>query len=180
MFCKNCGKKLSDNAKFCTGCGEKVVLEEEKIEELLETAETTETTERTETPVEEVHKEEPKKSKKEKKEEKKGEVSQPQVINYYQTPGPQREIRDARDLPPQFRPISAWGYVGYNLLFALPIAGFIILLVFACGGHSNKNVQNYALSYFCAIILVVLIAVIFALTGVGLFAALKSAISSSI
>lgn len=41
MFCKNCGHKLSDDAKFCSNCGTKVEVEteaevEEEIVEPLE------------------------------------------------------------------------------------------------------------------------------------------------
>ena len=38
MNCKKCGKKISKNVKFCTNCGEKVVLEEE-VKETKKTAE---------------------------------------------------------------------------------------------------------------------------------------------
>ncbi|MCL1849792.1 MAG: zinc ribbon domain-containing protein [Bacteroidetes bacterium] len=31
MFCINCGKKLPDDAKFCSGCGKRVETKEEKI-----------------------------------------------------------------------------------------------------------------------------------------------------
>ena len=43
------------------------------------------------------------------------------------------------NIPEKYKPISAWGYFGYNILFAIPILGFIILLVFALGGTSNKS-----------------------------------------
>ena len=29
MFCKNCGHEISDDAKFCSNCGTKGVVEEE-------------------------------------------------------------------------------------------------------------------------------------------------------
>ncbi|MCR5530213.1 MAG: hypothetical protein K6F49_13460 [Saccharofermentans sp.] len=71
----------------------------------------------------------------------------------------------------EYQPISMWGYFGYELLFAIPVVGFIILLVFAFGGTSNKNVKNFARSKFCcAIIAVVLSVVLFAIlaaTGVA-------------
>lgn len=72
-------------------------------------------------------------------------------------------------IPEEYTPISAWGYVGYSLLFAIPIVGFICLLVFAISG-SNKNVKNYARSYFCMIlieiVLCVIIAIICAVMGI--------------
>ena len=36
MFCKNCGHKLSDDAKFCSNCGAKVEAETEAEEEIVE------------------------------------------------------------------------------------------------------------------------------------------------
>ena len=35
-----------------------------------------------------------------------------------------------RPYAPEYKPISAWGYFGYSLLFSLPIAGFILLIIF--------------------------------------------------
>ncbi len=73
-------------------------------------------------------------------------------------------------IPEKYRPISAWGYLGYNLLFALPIAGFILLIVFSFD-DSNINRKNYARSYFCALLLVVIIlVVVFGILGIGISA----------
>ena len=32
-YCSNCGKKISDDAKFCDGCGAKVIKEEKSLQE---------------------------------------------------------------------------------------------------------------------------------------------------
>ena len=59
-----------------------------------------------------------------------------------------------------------WGYFGYQILFAIPLIGFILLLVFALGGTRNINLRNFARSYFCLlIILVILVLVVFSLTA---------------
>ncbi|MDD4526388.1 MAG: zinc ribbon domain-containing protein [Lachnospiraceae bacterium] len=58
------------------------------------------------------------------------------------------------NIPPEYEPISMWGYFGYELLFSIPCVGFIVLIVFACGANSNKNVTNFARSYFCFLIIV--------------------------
>lgn len=66
----------------------------------------------------------------------------------------------ANGLPEEYRPISMWGYFGYELLFSIPCVGFIVLLVFAFGGTKNVNLRNFARSYFCfLIVLVVIVAV---------------------
>lgn len=75
------------------------------------------------------------------------------------------------NIPESYRPISAWGYFGYNLLFSIPILGFILLIVFACGGTANINLKNYARSFFCtfaiALIIAVIAAIIITVTGVA-------------
>ena len=69
-------------------------------------------------------------------------------------------------LPPNYRPISMWGYFGYQLLFAIPCVGFILLIVFSFGGTQNVNLKNYARSYFCVYILIFAIYFILMLIGV--------------
>lgn len=65
----------------------------------------------------------------------------------------------------EYKPISMWGYFGYQILFSIPIIGFILLLVFSFGGTQNKNLKNYARSYFCFMILaIILVAIIVAVT----------------
>ncbi len=74
------------------------------------------------------------------------------------------EIRNLND---EIRPISMWGYLGYQILFAIPLVGFIMLLVCALGGSRNVNVRNFARSYFCVAIIVVVIVALMAMSGVG-------------
>ena len=69
-----------------------------------------------------------------------------------------------QNIPKEYKPISMWGYFGYELLFSIPVAGFIILLVFACGGTSNINLKNFARSYFCYLILALAIIIFAAIT----------------
>lgn len=69
------------------------------------------------------------------------------------------------NIPAEYEPISMWGYFGYELLFSIPCIGFIILLIFAFGGTKNINVKNFARSYFCLIIIGVIIFIILALLG---------------
>lgn len=68
-------------------------------------------------------------------------------------------------IPEEYRPISAWGYIGYQILFSIPIIGFIFLLVFALGGTRNINLKNFARSYFCIILLVIIIIAILSVVG---------------
>ena len=72
------------------------------------------------------------------------------------------------NIPKEYKPISAWGYFGYNLLFAIPLVGFIMLLVFALGGTENIYLKNYARSYFCAFLIVLVILLFALLIGVAI------------
>lgn len=74
------------------------------------------------------------------------------------------------NIPNEYKPISAWGYFGYNILFSIPIIGFIFLIVFSFDS-SNINRRNYARSFF---IIYLLIAIVFLISilffgGIGIF-----------
>lgn len=70
------------------------------------------------------------------------------------------------NIPEEYRPISMWGYFGYELLFSIPCVGFILLIIFAVGGTKNVNVRNFARSYFCFLIILAVLIVILIATGV--------------
>lgn len=63
-------------------------------------------------------------------------------------------------IPKAYKPISAWGYVGWDILFSIPVVGLIVLIVFACGGTSNINRKKYARSKFCAVLLAIMVSLI--------------------
>lgn len=69
------------------------------------------------------------------------------------------------NIPSEYKPISMWGYFGYQILFAIPIIGFILLLVFALGGTKNINLKNFARSYFCLFIIVIVILILLTIFG---------------
>ena len=70
-----------------------------------------------------------------------------------------------------FRPLSPWAYVGYALLFCIPLIGQIFLIVFS---FSDKNInrRNYARSYWCMLIIALIIYAVTLATGYGRFTAL--------
>ncbi len=73
-----------------------------------------------------------------------------------------------KQIPSQYKPISAWGYFGYNILFSIPLVGFILLIVFSFDS-SNINRRNYARSFFILTFLIIIITIIILLTsGIGL------------
>jgi len=57
----------------------------------------------------------------------------------------------------EYKPITPFGYVGYELLFSLPLVGFICLIIFAFGGTKNINVKNFARSYLLMALIALII-----------------------
>jgi len=55
-------------------------------------------------------------------------------------------------IPEDYEPISMWGYFGYQILFAIPVIGWIAIAVFALTA-SNHNLRNFARSQFCVLII---------------------------
>ena len=84
-------------------------------------------------------------------------------------PIPPKYVTEAT-IPPAYRPLGAWAYYGLQLLFSIPIVGFILLIVFSFD-DSNLNRRNFARSYWCALLVGLAVAIIgailFAVTGAG-------------
>ena len=77
-----------------------------------------------------------------------------------------RFASDTVVLPDEYKPISMWGYFGYEILFSIPLVGFIILIVMSISAK-NQNVKNFARSYFCFTIVVIVLLVILLVALVG-------------
>lgn len=70
-----------------------------------------------------------------------------------------------RTLPSEFRPLGSWAYFGYGLLFSIPIVGFIVAIILACGAASNICLRRFARYFiiwtiFSIIVLVIAMSVI--------------------
>ncbi len=61
--------------------------------------------------------------------------------------------------------IKPWGYVGYFLLFSIPLVGLICAIVFACTG-SNRNRRNFARGWLLTLLVFLLLA---AAVGAGVY-----------
>ena len=68
-------------------------------------------------------------------------------------------------IPEEYKPISMWGYFGYEILFSIPIVGLVMLIIFSITA-TNKNLKNFARSYFCFMIIAFIIAMIVVASGV--------------
>jgi len=75
---------------------------------------------------------------------------------------------NSENIPSQYKPLSPWAYFGYNLLFAIPLVGFICLIIFSFD-NSNINRRNYARSFFCTLILVVIVFILIMVLGLGTY-----------
>ena len=70
--------------------------------------------------------------------------------------------------------LSSWAYVGYNILFAIPIVGLILVIVFALD-NNNINRRNYARSFIITwLIALAIFILLFFVLGAGIFAASQS------
>lgn len=63
------------------------------------------------------------------------------------------------NIPAEYKPISMWGYFGYEILFSIPVIGFICLIIMSFA-PSNKNVKNFARSYFCLMIICIVLTIV--------------------
>lgn len=80
-------------------------------------------------------------------------------------------------MPPQPKLLGPWAYFGLQILFSIPLVGFICLIVFSLD-DSNLNRRNFARSYWCSLIisLVLIIAIVVLILATGAGAAIVSAL----
>ena len=57
---------------------------------------------------------------------------------------------ELQHLPEAYRPLSPWSYFGLGILYALPLLGWIFLIVHAIGS-ANINRRNYARMRFAGV-----------------------------
>ena len=68
------------------------------------------------------------------------------------------------NIPDKYQPLSPWGYFWLQILFNIPVVGFVFLIIFSISG-SNINRRNFARSYFCVYVIILIIIVIAMATG---------------
>ncbi|MDR1710211.1 MAG: zinc ribbon domain-containing protein [Candidatus Accumulibacter sp.] len=83
------------------------------------------------------------------------------------------------DAPPpddsRYAVMGVWSYVGNALLFCIPLLGWLICLIYACGGTKYRNKRNFAR----AVIVLTLIGLAVSLLLGGLIAWLGNAAASA-
>ena len=61
------------------------------------------------------------------------------------------------NLPEEYKPISMRGYFGYDIVFIIPIIGWILIFMFAFGSEENVNVRNLARSRICTLVIAMIL-----------------------
>lgn len=141
MICPKCGTENNESARFCKGCGSPLIHQTQASVSMNNSAY-------------------------------QGFSGSNQIPpntgnNLYCNPQQSYISRYPFEAGKDYTPISMWGYFGYELLFFLPVVGFILLIVFSLGGTQNINVRNFARSFFCFYIVIFLIILIISACGIG-------------
>lgn len=161
MFCPKCGTEVSDDKAFCPECGNPLKSQAQQASGGQQTAGAQQASEGQQTAG---------------AQQNFGAQQQSGQATGAQSgarPHPQVQFQsDTVVLPDEYKPISMWGYFGYEILFSIPIVGFIVLIVLSINGK-NQNVKNFARSYFCftIIVLILLVILLVSVAGAGASAA---------
>ncbi len=75
----------------------------------------------------------------------------------------------------ELKMISPWGYIGYTLLLSIPVLGFILLIVFSFS--KKRNLRNWARSFWCWLLVLIITLVLIAYKAQNLFPEWKDALS---
>lgn len=94
----------------------------------------------------------------------------PEQTQYQQNP----QHISPDNIPEEYRPLGMWEYFGYQILFSIPLIGFIFLLLFAFGSGKNINLRNFARSYFCFLIITIFAVLLFSSCGLSMAALVAS------
>ena len=77
----------------------------------------------------------------------------------------------------QYRLLSPWAYVGYGILFTLPVIGWILAIVFTLN-DDNLNRRNFARGYWCGVLVAVIVVVILSIVGMVMGVSIMDGFSS--
>ena len=139
MFCAKCGKELSDDVKVCSKCKTPVLDDKVTLNDVTDfigggTANTGRTVE--------------------------SNVTMNTNQGMAQMSGiPIKGYNPYLD----YTPIGMWGYFLYNILFNLPVVGWVLIILFSLGITKNVNLRNFARSWFCIYILMIIV-IVFVMT----------------
>lgn len=145
-FCTNCGATLDDDAVFCPECG--IRFDTAPAEEAAGPAAAAE-------PAPEVRPEPREEVRPQ------PETVRPEQVQYAAPPAPAPvPVPEAAPEPvKRSKEISTGGYFWLMLLFAVPVIGFIAMLIFACA-VKNRNLRNFARAHVVWIVVLLILAIL--------------------
>ena len=89
-------------------------------------------------------------------------------------PIPGNPLKQSNDIPSEYRPMSPWAYFWLKVLFCVPVIGFIFLMIFTFDG-SNLSRRNFARSYWCGLLIALIILAVVLVIAVVAFGGLSAA-----
>ena len=153
-FCTKCGAEIAEGNKFCTACGAPVEAEPPKAAAPDAGFVQSEPAPAAQPPQPPQY-----------NAPAYGYAAQNQNTGWQQPPqyqAPPSYYDNGANLPEQRAAVSIGQFIGCFFLFAIPIVGFIVAIVWACGGIKNKTLVNYARAMLIMIAIAVVITIIFA------------------
>ena len=159
MYCTKCGMQVPDGMSFCPVCGAEV-----------KATDAQNASEGAQQPQVDMHYQET--SNGENTGYQQAYSNGPQQGNGYYNNASYNPAAEEANLPEKYRPISVLGYIGYQILFAIPVIGFIFVLIFAFKGDTNKNLQNFARAELVFIIILVVLSILLFIVAGAAFLAL--------
>ena len=79
-------------------------------------------------------------------------VSAPSPVAPVNVNLPEQKPLTKENLPSQFRVLSPWAYFGLQILYSVPVVGFIFLLIHTFS-DGNLNRRSFARSYWCSLLI---------------------------
>jgi len=147
MFCPKCGTNVPEGSKFCESCGNNMQLSEQSIQQ---------------------------ESPQESQQESPRPTYNPNPAPAYQPqprpqPAPAYINNTVNIVDPRDKPYGIGGWLGSILLSLIPFVGFILMLVWAFGGNTNKSKKNWAIAMLIFWVIAIILGI---LIYASLFAAL--------
>ena len=156
MRCTSCGAEIAPNSMFCTQCGSTVENSNQSM--------TNNQVSLAKAPEQQYQQQQ---NPYQQQQYQQNPYQQQQYQQQYQQPN--YANNSVNNIPYEYKPIGAWGYIGYNLLFAIPLVGLIMLFVFGFGGTGNINVKNYARSFLLLYLITIIFTILWFLFLAGIF-----------
>jgi hypothetical protein len=131
-FCTECGANVADGVQFCTECGKPMSGGDPAPATAAPVIEAVHTETATATAV----------------------ITPPQTASAQAAPiFTGEQVAPAPPYGSPYAVMGVGGYVGASILMSIPIIGWLVCIVWACGGCKNHNKRNYARAFLIFLII---------------------------